>query len=117
MQIDECPGVDEFLMDRHKIVARFSNLGSCLTEFRLFRSLQKSHSFAFVASIIHRTKLVIRKIDMFERFLRIFIFIFYLMDTVFASKEEYNNGKDMPKKIRPATANRLGNVGQFSMPS
>uniref|UniRef100_A0A0K0DGH0 Uncharacterized protein n=1 Tax=Angiostrongylus cantonensis TaxID=6313 RepID=A0A0K0DGH0_ANGCA len=54
---------------------------------------------------------------MFERFLRIFIFIFYLMDTVFASKEKYNNGKGCHEKIRSTTANRLGNVGQFSMPS
>ncbi|EPB74928.1 hypothetical protein ANCCEY_05990 [Ancylostoma ceylanicum] len=53
---------------------------------------------------------------MFERFLRIFIFIFYLFDTVFASYEKNNNGKDI-KKIRPAALNRPVQMDQFVMPS
>ncbi|EYB81065.1 hypothetical protein Y032_0393g600 [Ancylostoma ceylanicum] len=73
---------------------------------------------------------------MFERFLRIFIFIFYLFDTVFASYEKNNNGKGKTldellfvepllivsiisdiKKIRPAALNRPVQMDQFVMPS
>ncbi|CAJ0588654.1 unnamed protein product [Cylicocyclus nassatus] len=52
---------------------------------------------------------------MVARMLRFFIFIFYLFDTVFASYEKNNNGKDLPRKIR--AANRPIAMEQFSMPS
>ena len=36
---------------------------------------------------------------MFERVLRVLIFVLYVFDTVLGGREEHNNGKDMPKKI------------------
>ncbi|KAK5983299.1 hypothetical protein GCK32_016664 [Trichostrongylus colubriformis] len=51
---------------------------------------------------------------MFERFLSVFIFILYLFDTVFATKEKHNNGKDLPRKLyalKPVA------MEQFAMPS
>ncbi|PIO65177.1 hypothetical protein TELCIR_13167 [Teladorsagia circumcincta] len=52
---------------------------------------------------------------MFERFLSVFIFILYLFDTVFASTEKNNGGKDRPRKLR--ALNRPVAMEQFAMPS
>ncbi|VDO73414.1 unnamed protein product [Heligmosomoides polygyrus] len=54
---------------------------------------------------------------MFERFLRIFIFILYLFDTVFATKEKNNGGKDLPRKLRFGPMNRPVQMDHFVMPS
>ncbi|ETN78952.1 hypothetical protein NECAME_00325 [Necator americanus] len=58
-----------------------------------------------------------RELTMFERFLRFLLFIFYLFDTVFASYEKNNNGKDMVKKIRRGVPNKPVAMDQFVMPS
>ncbi|PIO65311.1 hypothetical protein TELCIR_13027 [Teladorsagia circumcincta] len=55
------------------------------------------------------------KSTMFERFLSVFIFILYLFDTVFASTEKDNGGKDRPRKLR--ALNRPVAMEKFAMPS
>ncbi|CAP28470.1 Protein CBG08543 [Caenorhabditis briggsae] len=57
---------------------------------------------------------------MLERVLSVFIFVLYLFDTVFASQEEHNKGKDnmYKRKISAVGIKDRGvRVEQFAVPS